>query len=632
MVRTILYRLIIMLILLGCMACGAVTFLAQKDWVDFSKLDVGNVARPSVLLDDEGEELARFQLDKRTPVSYDQFPEILVKAFIATEDHSFFRHHGISLRGIIRSCFVNLYYRRTVQGASTITQQLARSMFLSNEKTWTRKIKEIFIALQLERQLSKEQILELYLNNIYFGRGIYGVQAACKRIWNKTVDAISIEQAATLAAVAASARLYSPLNAPANALKRRNVILGKMRNLKFITQDECARALETELNIQDYAPGNPMRLYIQEWARMWAEQKWGRDALYHKGLTIKTTINKILQEKAEAAFFNGVRVLRDKMGPELNGGMLSVTPETGHIKVMIGGYDFRLSQYNRAMKAYRQMGSSFKPMLFALAIKAGISMDEVFVDEPFELEFPAGTIWRPMNWNNKFEGPMTLARALTTSCNIIAIKLFLQIGGSYVAPWAQQFGIWRSLTPYPSAALGTAEATVEESVAAFNVFANNGVYVKPELIEWVKDEHGAKIYQSTRVSHRVLDTVLNAKMVNLLSHRMALAKQFSPKKWFDADSIGKTGSTNSALTTWFVGATPTLTTSIYIGRDDNKPLVPRLLAGRTTVPIWTNFYKSLTFDKKHFYNCAELKHVPVNWITGQHVRDSNDANVVTLLQ
>lgn len=627
-----LRTLITIFVLCCCTLFGVGVFLAEKDWVDFSSLDAYQTAKPSIVLDDEGEELARFQLDKRTHVSYDKIPAILVKAFVATEDHDFFKHHGISVRGIVRSLLINLYNHRTVQGASTITQQLARSMFLSFERTWTRKIKEAFIALQLERQLSKQQIMELYLNNIYFGRGIYGVQAACQRIWNKPLDQLTIDQAASLAAVAASARLYSPLNAPANALKRRNVVLRSMKNLGYITHDEYSDAVQAKLQIQDYAPGNPMRLYIQEWVRIWAESKWGKEALYRNGLKIKTTINTALQSSAEEAFFGGVHQLRERMGPELNGGMMSIVPETGHIKAMIGGYDFRLSQYNRATQAQRQVGSTVKPMLYALAMKAGIGMESVFVDEPFELECPPGTLWKPMNWDNQFHGPMTLARALTTSSNIIAIKLLLKVGCNYIAPWTKLFGITRSLTAYPSAALGTAEATVEENVAAFNVFANNGVYVKPSMIEWVKNEQGVKIWQPELITHRVLDTRLNARMVNLLSQRMMRAKKYSRDGWFDADSIGKTGSTNAAVTTWFVGATPTLTTAIYIGRDDNKPLVPHLLAGRTTVPIWTKFYKSQKFDKKHFRSDPTLHEVAIDWFTGQPACDCNDHDVVVLLQ
>ncbi len=610
---------------------GAGVFLMEKDWVDFSALDAYKTVRPSVILDDEGAELARFELDKRATISYDKIPLVVIKAFVAAEDHGFFEHYGISLRGILRSTFVNLYHWRKVQGASTITQQLARGMFLSYERTWSRKFQEVLLALQLERQLSKEQILELYLNNMYFGRGIYGVEAAAKRFWNISLETVTLDQAATLAAVAKSARLYSPLNAPGNAKRRRDVVLQSMYNLDLITKDEYKKAIARRLQIQDFVPGNPIRLYLQEWIRVWAEQQFGKEALYTKGLRIKTTINKGMQEKAEAAFRKVMTDLRVIKGPALNGGMISIEPESGQIKVVVGGYDFKQSQFNRVFQARRQMGSSFKPIIYALAMKAGIEMDSVFVDEPYELTLPRGDVWRPTNWDDSFDGPMTLARALTLSNNIITIKLFLKIGAEYVIPWARLFGI-NNVSPYPSAALGTAEVTAEENVAAFNVFANNGMYVKPQLIEWVKDEAGNKLWEcEPATSVRVIDTRLTSKMVNLLSLRMLMVqRRDGVAGWFDADAIGKSGSTNGSATSWFVGATPSLTTAVYVGRDDNKPI--GLLSGRTAYPLWLSFYKSLKFNKKHFYSDPNLQEYAVNWITGQPSSDRDNPDVVVLLK
>lgn len=611
---------------------GSMTVLLEKNWIDLSALDSYKVSKPSIVFDDTGDVLCKFELDRRPPVPYRQLPDGVVKAFIAAEDHNFFNHAGISLRGIVRSFLVNVYHRRVVQGASTITQQLARLMFLSHERTWYRKIREIFLAFQLEHQLSKEQILELYLNNVYFGHGIYGIDAASRRIWNKSFDQLTIDEAATLAATAASARKYSPLNSLTNAQRRRNIILRSMQKLGFITTEEFDAAIKVQLSTNQYINGNPIRLYLQEWLRNWAENKWGKDILYNGGLKIKTTINKDMQEKAEKIFNQKIQQLRQRMGPSLNGGMMSITPETGAIKIMIGGYDFKQSQFNRAFQAIRQMGSSFKPLLYALAVKAGVTMDSVFVDEPFQMKMPSGQLWEPVNWYNQFKGAMTLAQALTISCNIIAIKLFLKIGPAYVVPWARQFGISRNLNEYPSSALGTAEVTVEENVAAFNVFANNGVYVKPYMIEWVKDEYGNKLWETTTYKYRILDSIINSKMVNALSQRMILAKRQSPNDWIDAEAIGKSGSTNGAATTWFVGATPTLTTAIYVGRDDNKPMGNQLLASRTTFPIWADFYKSLTFLKKHFYKDPSLREYPINWITGQPTTNLNDYKTIVLLQ
>jgi penicillin-binding protein 1A len=627
----VLRRLIITITLVFCVILGGLVFLMERDWVDFSKLDAYKAIHASIVLDDEGNEIAHFSLDKQASVSYQKIPPMVVKAFVAAEDHNFFDHPGISFRGIVRSMLVNIYHGRKVQGASTITQQLARGMFLSYERTYLRKLQEIFLALQLERQLSKEQIFELYLNNMYFGRGIYGIEAACKRFWNIPLEQINIAQAATLAAVAKSARLFSPLNAPANAQRRRNIIIESMYKLGFISNKERTQALQALLRTQDYAIGDPMRLYVQEWIRSWAEVTFGKDSVYHRRLKIKTTINTALQEKAELAFGQTIQSLRSRMGSEINGGLISLDPETGHIKALIGGFDFRQSQFNRALQARRQIGSTFKPLIYALAMKAGIEMDSVFVDEPITIQLPAGNVWQPKNWTDSFDGPMTLAHAITFSNNIVTIKLFLKIGARYIVDWAQRFGITH-LLPYPSAALGTAEATVAENAAAFNVFANNGIYVKPCLVEWVKDETGTKIWQAEPERHPVLDATLNSKMVNLLSHRMNLARHQYGKNWINADTIGKTGSTNGAATTWFVGATPSLTTALYVGRDDNKPMGSQLFASGTAIPIWVNFYQSIAHHKKHFYIDPHLREYTINWISGEEVDKSADPDVITLLR
>jgi len=233
-------------IIFTCVFLGIFFYLFEKDWVDFSSLEYYEPGKPSVILDEDGREIARFQLDKREPITYDKLPDILIKAFVAAEDWNFFNHCGISFKGIARSVLVNLYHRRVVQGASTITQQLAKLMFLSYDRTFMRKIQEAFLAFQIERQFTKEQILELYLNNVYFGSGIYGVEAACRRFWNKSALDVSIDEAAVLASIAKSARFYSPLNSPENAKSRRNVVLGSMQKLGFISADQFKENIKKE--------------------------------------------------------------------------------------------------------------------------------------------------------------------------------------------------------------------------------------------------------------------------------------------------------------------------------------------------------------------------------------------------
>ena len=542
----------------------------------------------------------------------------------------FFSHSGISFRGILRSFFVNLYHMKIKQGASTITQQVAKMLFLSRQRKLIRKIKEMFLAFELERHLTKEQIFELYVNNVYFGGGIYGVEAAARRFWNKSVIALSLDEAATLAAIAKSARLYSPLNSIENATKRRNAIL----NCMILSPKKKREAIDKEIVICDRLVGSSIKLYIQEYIRQFVEQKFGKDVLYKKGFKIKTAINKNWQNLAEELFKSKIESLRKISSNNINGGMLSIEPETGKIRVCIGGYDFKESQFNRAFQAVRQMGSAFKPIVYTSAILSNLDMDTVMIDEPIEMELPGcPQKWIPRNWNNKFEGSMTLAKALSFSNNIVTVKALLNVGVDRVIDLSEKFKIKRSLMPYPSLALGTAEATVKESTAAFNVFANNGIYVKPYMIEWIKNDVGKKLWEHEIRKERIIDNRTNSKMINALSLRLNIfKKRFGPKNWIQSEVIGKTGSTNEAKTTWYVGASPELTTSIYIGRDDDKPMGKKVFGSQTTFPVWLDFYKRINFTKKNFYIDPSLKEVFIDWKTGKKSNDRKNSDVVAILK
>lgn len=611
---------------------GAFFYLFNYDWVDFSKLQNYDPGKPSVVLDANNNVLFRFQLDKREPINYQNVPDILVKAFLAAEDWHFFSHCGISFKGIIRSLLVNLYHGRIVQGASTITQQVAKLMFLSHERTIIRKIKDVFLSFQLERQFTKKQIMQLYLNNVYFGRGIYGIQAACQRFWNKSVEQINLHEAATLAATAKSAFLYSPLNAPLSSQRRRNVVLKKMSKLGFISKDELYNAIDEQLIIKDKVPGDPILLYIQEWIRTWAEKRWDKDSLYKRGLKIKTTIDIEKQKLASKIFKNKIKETRRRTNDKLNGGLIAIESNTGKIKALIGGFDFNESQYNRALQAKRQIGSSFKPFLYASAIESGIDMDYLMVDEPIEMEL-GGITWKPKNWHGRFEGQMTLLKALTSSNNIIAVKVLLHLGYKHVIKWARNFMIKADLKPYPSLALGTAEMTAKDLAGSFNVFANNGKYIKPYLIEWVKNSWGKKLWETKIKRKKVLDSITNSKMINALSYRIKKAKDsLRYKYWIDAQAIGKTGSTNEATSTWFVGSTPELTTCVYIGNDDNRALGRHIFASSTVFPIWLDFNIGLHFDRKLFYIDPSLQEVTINWNNGKQTKDLNKINSVKILK
>ncbi|KKP24164.1 MAG: Membrane carboxypeptidase [candidate division TM6 bacterium GW2011_GWF2_28_16] len=611
---------------------GAFFYLFNYDFVDFDKAFNESQSKPSIVLDDNNEILFTFKLDKKEPASYRDFSKNLVDAFVAAEDWNFFSHNGISWRGILRSFFVNLRHFKIVQGASTITQQVAKLLFLSQERTLFRKFKDIFLSLQIEQKYTKEQILELYLNNVYFGRGIYGVQAAAQRFWGKSIQELSLDECATLAATAKSAKFYSPLNCLERSYRRRNLVLNNMYKLNFISKNNFNYFINKNLNINKLYNSDNTLLYIQEYIRSLAESTFGKDALYTQGLVIKTTINKYKQELASKIFREKLKIIRKNLDEKLNGGMIAIESDTGKIKALVGGFDFNESQFNRVLQAKRQIGSAFKPFLYASALKTGLDMDDIFVDEPISIELPNNNIYSPKNWDNKFSGQMTLLKALTISNNIIAVKLLLTLGYDHVIKWAKKFQINSDFKPYPSLALGTAELTVKDLATSFNTFANNGIYVSSYFIESVKDCNNKKIWQFKNKKIKVLDSISNSKMVNALSYRIKKAQEsLHYNKWIDAQAFGKTGSTNDATSTWFVGSTPELTTCVYIGRDDNKPVGKNIFASSTVFPIWLLFNINLKFDKKIFYLDPSLHEYAINWNDGKKTGEY-DSNTVIILK
>ena len=477
-----------------CGLIGAGYALVTTNWIDFSALEHYHPGKPTIVLDDQGNEWARFQLDRREPIPLAAMPSQLINAFLAAEDWNFFAHNGISFKGIVRSLVVNLYHGKKMQGASTITQQLVRLLFLDARKTMGRKLKEQLYAILVEQQFTKEQILQLYLNNVYFGCGIYGVQAACHRFWNKDVADISVSQAATLAGVMRSPAQYCPLLCPLSSQNRRNVILSQMRKLNFISQDEYDQARAVPLTLVN-APETQVGLHAKEMVRQFLEELVGKEQLYSGGLTVHTTLNCSLQQHAEQEFVKQVKKLRKEFFENLDGALISIEGATGEIKALVGGVDFATSSFNRAIQARRQAGSIIKPILYAAAVAQGMSFADTEIDEPMEI-VQEGNVWAPQNYNHRFSGQMTLAYALSHSNNMVAIKTLLKIGPPAVVALATACGIRGPLYPYPSLALGCVDVTLKEAVAAFNVFAHNGIYVEPHIIRSVKDQWGKKIFKA----------------------------------------------------------------------------------------------------------------------------------------
>ncbi len=612
----------------ACLA-GAFVFVIHSRCVDFSVLENYNPGQPSILLDDTGKEWGRFQLDRRKFVSLDAMPQSLINAFLATEDHKFYEHHGLSVRGICRSAFVNLYHGKKVQGASTITQQLVRLLFFDAKKTFVRKIKEQIFALLVEFQFTKDQILETYLNHVYFGHGIYGVQAAAKRFWNKDVGNLALDEVAVLAAMVRSPTHYSPISSPAHSQKRRDTVLRLMQRRGFIDEATCVQAQSIMLRVENPAV-DLIAPHLKETIRIFLEEYVGKQQLYSGGLIIQTTINYDIQKQAQKSFYEHVTNLKKNFLPGIDGGLLSIAPATGEIKALVGGYDFQQSKFNRVMQAKRQMGSIFKPFVYAVALERGASLRDTEIDEPIELK-QGSTMWAPQNNTNKFIGESTLARALSYSNNTIAVKTLLKVGVQNVIEMAHRAHIDIDLRPYPSLALGCLDVTLEQAVGAFNIFANNGVYVQPHYLRWVKDKLGVKIYKVDPIKDQVMDSKISSQILKVLGLSMQRLKKSIGEQWFGGDAAGKTGTTNDSRTCWFCGSTPELTTGIYIGEDSNKSLGNKVYGARVAFPIWYSLSKHVIKNHKHFYYDPSLREVTVDGKTGCISQDKDNPECISFL-
>lgn len=597
---------------------GSFFYFLNNNNINFSKLENYNPGKPSILLDDQGNEWARFELDKREPIQLFQMPQHLINAFLAVEDHQFFKHAGISWKGIIRSIMVNIYKGRRVQGASTITQQLTRLLFFDCKKTFERKIKEQFYAIIIERQFTKEQILQTYLNHVYFGCGIYGVQAAAQRFWGKSIEQISIAQAAALAGIVRSPGNYCPLLYPLSSQKRRDTVLSLMFNHGFINEHEYKDAKNEELRVSCNEK-NMLAPHLRESIRLILEDIVGKKALYSEGFIIQTTLNKDIQMQADAIFKKQCQKLKKTLQKDIDGALISMETFSGEIKALIGGYDYVQSKFNRALQARRQMGSTFKPLVYAAALESGIKFSDIDMDEPFEMVQFNGNVWRPGNYNEQFNGQITLAYALSHSNNIVTIKTLLKTGMKSIIELAKKSHLKGPFNEFPSLALGCIDTTLKEMVGMFNVFANSGIYIEPHFIKWIKDQWGTKIYKFTPEKNSVVNSRVSSQVAKVLMHSLERIHQGWSGTWLPCQAISKTGTTNDSRTCWYVGSTPQITTGLYIGCDDNTSLGKNIYPSKTAFPIWFELNRKIAIDSLEFAFDPSLQEILIDERTAQTV-------------
>jgi len=550
---------------------------------------------------DKGELIGEFSVERRYPVELSQIAPVMIKAILAAEDDTFFEHQGINLWSIVRAAVANMRSREIRQGGSTITQQVVKSMLLTPERSYTRKIKEMILATRIEKALSKEEILILYLNQIYFGRGAYGVEAAARVFFEKHALELTLVEASYLAALPKAPSFYSRHD---RARQRQHYVLQRMASLGFITNDQLDEALETELHFNE--PQN-INLTIApdfvEFVRRKLEQTYGADTLYKEGLRVETTLNLDKQRAADAAVALGIKNFeaREEITDNesrVQAALISIDPYSGFIHAMVGGRDYSKSQFNRATQARRQPGSAFKPLIFAAALDKGYTPASLIVDSP--RVYKAGPMaqgdteeqlfWEPRNYDRRFLGLITFRKALALSRNIITIKILDDIGIGYAMRYAHKLGLESDLSPDLSMALGSGGVSLLNIVKVYAAFCAEGVYPEPVAITRIVDREGTEIARNRPKLVSALSPQTAYLMTSLLQ---SVVEEGTGRRVrsLGRPCAGKTGTTNDVRDAWFLGYTPNVVTGAWVGFDDLKPLGRRETGAIAAAPIWLDYMK-----------------------------------------
>jgi penicillin-binding protein 1A len=574
------------------------------------------------IFDYKGELITELFTQRRTFIPLREIPVDLQNAVIATEDDKFFKHWGVSPRGILRAGLNNLIKRRVSQGGSTITQQLAKTIFLTPERTLNRKIKELLITVELERNFSKEEILQLYLNQIYFGAGAYGVESAAKIYFGKHVKDLNLAECAMLGGLPRSPNYYSPFASVSRAVSRRATVLHRMEGLKYITPEEETKANLEPLNTQRVAIPTAIAPYFIEYIRLQLEPKYGSDAIYKGGMSIYTTLDVQAQVSAEKAmesrlkeFDNDRRAwfnVKKSTFEKVQGALLALDPKTGGIRAMVGGRDFRESQFNRATQAKRQPGSSFKPFIYTAAIENGFTPASIIEDLPLiyvndgrDWRLAARStdylrtlpedwvkdpmkVWAPENYNKKYHGKVLLRTALEHSLNSCAIFILQEIGPMRAIDYARRMGVTSPLTNTLSLALGSSDVTLVEMVGGMSVIASGGIRTQPYAIIRVEDKDGKILEENQPFEEPVLTPQTCYIMTNLLQGVVQHGTGMAALE-LGRPCAGKTGTTNDFTDAWFIGFSPQLVAGVWVGYDDRTWLGNKMTGGAISCPIWTSF-------------------------------------------
>jgi penicillin-binding protein 1A len=513
-------------------------------------------------------------------VALKDLPPYLPKAFIAIEDRRFYSHFGIDPYGIFRAAVTNLLRRGVSQGGSTLTQQLAKNLFLTQERTFARKLQEAELALWLERKYSKHEILELYLNRVYFGSGAYGVEAAAQRYFGKSAKNVTVAEAAMLAGLVKSPSRLAPNRNPEGAERRAQTVLAAMADAKFITQSQAQASIgHPAISVKPAGAGTVN--YVADWIGEVLDDLVGQ---IDQSIVVQTTIDPKLQSVAEAAVIDELAAKSVKFNVS-QGALVAMSPD-GAVRALVGGRNYSESQYNRAVTAKRQPGSAFKPFVYLTAVEAGLTPDTMRQDAPLDVKG-----WKPENYTHEYFGAVTLTQALAMSLNTVAVRLGLEVGPKNVVRTAHRLGISSKLEPNASIALGTSEVSMLELVGAYAPFANGGLAVSPHVVTRIKTLEGKVLYtRQPEEANQVIDP-RNVAMMNMMMEQTLIsgtAKKAEIPGW---QAAGKTGTSQDFRDAWFIGYTANLVTGVWLGNDDNSP-TRKATGGGLPVEVWTRFMRA----------------------------------------
>ncbi len=605
-------------------ACPSVEHLDSYDPVQAAKV----YAADGRLISDLG-------LERRTVVPISEISPAVLAAFISTEDKRFYSHKGVDWIRVLGAIKDMIVEREIAGGASTITMQLAGNIFSESinrrDISLSRKIREAKVAMRIERLYSKDKILELYLNQINLGNRAYGVEAASQRYFGKSVRDLNVAEAATLAAIPKAPERYNPRRHPSNSIQRRNLVIGLMEDNGRITEAEAERWKAYPLTLSTQSDFSGDAQYFVEHVRQILQARFGAD-LYREGYRVYTTLDLDVQLAAERAMEEQLRAVEAMPGfrhttyaeyleeqgegaeavednapnsPYLQGMLVTLDAATGAVRALVGGRDFADSKWNRATQAQRQPGSTFKPFVYSAALRAGIPLSHVIVDEPFSLQVPGQDLWTPQNYDLEFSGPHTLRYHLYQSRNIPAIKIGIEVGEGSVVSEARRFGITSRIIPVPAIAIGAADVTPLEMVAAYTAFANLGDRAVANPIERVEDRDGNIIWEPEPRLEPVMGTEHAWLMVDVLRdvvRRGTAAGSVGSRINFPAG--GKTGTTNEYNDVWFIGFTPDLVTGMWMGFDTPARIMSNAQGGRLVAPAWTAMMNEV----------YERRPVPAAWV------------------